>query len=49
MRVNINDLKKEMDEAHRKLIESDPQDVSKRLMEYIDAKERYFLALKDLQ
>ncbi|HEY8443328.1 MAG TPA: hypothetical protein VIL24_00825 [Clostridia bacterium] len=47
MGEDINRLKKEMDTAHRKLIESKPEEVSKRLLEYIDAKERYFLALKD--
>lgn len=47
MGQDINKLKKEMDTAHRRLIESEPDQVSKRLLEYIDAKERYFLALKE--
>ncbi|HEY8419819.1 MAG TPA: hypothetical protein VIL03_05230 [Clostridia bacterium] len=46
MGQDINRLKKEMDRAHKRLIESEPDQVSKRLLEYIDAKERYFLALK---
>jgi hypothetical protein len=47
MRRDINRLKKEMDRAHKNLIESEPDEVSKRLLEYIDAKERYFLALNE--
>lgn len=46
--IDINNLKNRMDRAHKSLIQSPPDQVNKRLLEYIDAKEKYFLALKDL-
>jgi hypothetical protein len=48
LRNDINYLKKEMDEAHKSLIQSAPDEVNDRILRYIDAKERYFLALKDV-
>ncbi|NLC16577.1 MAG: hypothetical protein GX756_01690 [Clostridiales bacterium] len=48
MQNDIYYLKKEMDQAHKSLIHSAPDEVNDRILRYIDAKEKYFLALKDV-
>ncbi|HEY8389627.1 MAG TPA: hypothetical protein VIL26_01545 [Clostridia bacterium] len=42
---DISELKKQVDQAHKELIESPNDEVSKRIKKYIDTKEKYFLAL----
>lgn len=45
---DLNILKKQMDTAHRELIESPNELIDYRLGKYLDLKERYFIELENL-